>query len=70
MTSTPSTSSQQTHYHHEHHHHHHVDQSEVNKQKAFRSIRLKAMTGKILSFVLTAFAIALMIFVYWIYTNE
>jgi len=66
-----STSTQHQHYHHEHHHHHHhVDQSEVSKQKAFRSIKLRAMTGKILSFVLTVFAIALMCFVYWIYTTK
>ena len=58
-----STSTQHQHYHHEH-------QSEVSKQKAFRSIKLRAMTGKILSVVLTVFAIALMCFVYWIYTTK
>lgn len=55
---------------HHHHHHHHLDGSERYKRKAFISIKRKSLFGKILFAVLSLTAIALMAYVYWIYTTE
>lgn len=75
MTSAQDTTSQTTqsateqHQHH-HHHHHHTDGAERYKRKAFMSIKRKSLFGKILFAVLSLTAIALMAYVYWIYTTE
>ncbi len=73
MTSTQDTTSQTTQSsteQHHHHHHHHMDGSERYKRKAFISIKRKPLVGKILFAVLSLTAIALMAYVYWIYTTE
>lgn len=74
MTSTQDTTSQTTQsttaQHHHHHHHHHMDESERYKREAFKSMNRKPLLGKILFAVLSLAAIALMIYVYWIYTTE
>ncbi len=47
-----------------------MDGSERYKRKAFISIKRKPLVGKILFAVLSLTAIALMAYVYWIYTTE
>jgi len=53
-----------------HHHHHHLDSSEQYKREAFNSMKRKPIIEKLTFILLSIFAIALMVFVYWIYTTE
>lgn len=56
--------------HHHHHHHHHMDDSERYKLDNFNSMKRQPIIEKLLFILLSIAAIALMAFVYWIYTTE
>lgn len=72
MTSTQDTTSQKTQSAtgQHHHHHHHMDDSERYKRETFNSMKRQPVIEKLIFILLTIAAIALMAFVYWIYTTE
>ncbi len=74
MTSTQDTTTQKTQpateQQHHYHHHHHMDDSKRYKREAFKSMKMGSIIGKVLFTLLTIVAIALMVYVYWIYTTE
>lgn len=74
MTSTQDTTSPKTQsatgQQHHHHHHHHMDDSERYKRDNFNSMKRQPIIEKLIFILLSIAAIALMAFVYWIYTTE
>lgn len=74
MTSTQDTTTKTTQtttaQHHHHHHHYHMDDSERYKRDNFNSMKRQPIIEKLIFILLSIAAIALMAFVYWIYTTE
>lgn len=59
------------HYHHHHHQHrHHYDSADEYKMKTLNSIQRRKAFAKIFFGLLSLCAIFLIIFVYWLYTND
>lgn len=58
------------HIHSRHHHHAHYDEAEEYKMKTLNSIQRRKAFAKIFFVLLSLCAIFLIIFVYWLYTND
>ena len=60
-------------HHHHHHHRHdtrHMDDSEIYKRRTLSASKRRKIFGKALFAVLTVVAVAIVLFVIWIYTHE
>lgn len=68
--SETTTHSHNSHTEHTHHHHHYSDGSSQISHGLLSSKKSKHIFGNVLFFVLSLVAIAIMAYVYWIYTNE
>ena|GEM_PF-930149 len=61
-------------YHHHHHHRHtpprHMDESEIFKRRTLSASKRRKIFGKVLYVVLSLLAVAIVLYVAWIYTHE
>ncbi len=63
-------------HHHHHHHHHgshkatHLDDSEKFKRRTLSASKRRKILAKVLFALLSVVAVALVLFVVWIYTHE
>lgn len=69
-TNETSVHANGAHTRHIHHHHHHSGGAEHQRHKLLSTQKSKKVFGNVLFVILSLVAIAIMAFVYWIYTNE
>lgn len=57
-------------HHHGRHHSHHMDESEKSKIHTLSASKRRKIIGKVLFVLLSIVAVAIMLFVAWIYTHN
>lgn len=56
--------------HHHHHHHHQETFSEIHRRHAFSAQKRNKLIEKVLTIFLTIVCVVMMIFIYWLYSNQ
>lgn len=56
--------------HHHHHHHHHATGADIYKNRTLSAQKRKKILDVVMTVFLTLVCIAMLAYIYWLYSNE